>query len=224
MAWGIISSDHRPVWPVGRKAKLMPIGDSITRGQGAVEQGGYRGPLLTALRAAGKDIDFVGSRTVPAPASFQAEGGWRIQDHVGWGSRNLFGINSIDAARTAQPDIIVIHIGTNNTGATGVGASALAAYMGTYSQLLDGLYDAVPFAHVFNCRNILREDRWTGTTTYNNAMQSLVEGYITQGRPYHVLTGLEAVPNGSWTDGLHPNPSGYNFMSNVIGTELLSHI
>ena len=43
--------------------RIMPLGDSITRGDKSQDTAGYRGPLWTKLLAAGYNVDYVGSAT-----------------------------------------------------------------------------------------------------------------------------------------------------------------
>src|SRR6516225_10145948 len=51
------------------RIKIMPLGDSITYGQGSSTGGGYRLQLWNDLRVLGFPIDFVGSLQT-GPASF----------------------------------------------------------------------------------------------------------------------------------------------------------
>ena len=43
--------------------RIMPLGDSITRGDKSPDTAGYRGPLWTKLLAAGYNEDYVGTAT-----------------------------------------------------------------------------------------------------------------------------------------------------------------
>lgn len=88
--------------------KLMPLGDSITLGVNT--PAGYRTTLWQQLvQTDGQSIDFVGSQRDGADdlgdQDHEGHSGWRIdevRDQVdGWLS-------------TAQPDIVLLHIGTND--------------------------------------------------------------------------------------------------------------
>lgn len=92
--------------------KLMPLGDSIT--QGAVGRASYRYWLFQLLRQASIEVDFVGSQS-------QNHQGSNLfndfdQDHEGhWGWRSDQILAQIDTwARAARPDMVLIHLGTND--------------------------------------------------------------------------------------------------------------
>lgn len=53
--------------------RIMPLGDSITYGQGWDPHGGYRAVLREKLVEAGYDIDYVGTQTANAVTRYQ----WR---------------------------------------------------------------------------------------------------------------------------------------------------
>ena len=88
----------------------MPLGDSITYGEGGAGGfGGYRGPLYFALDGAGYSIDYVGTLSdnggsIP-DRNHEGHPGWRIDqihDNIGgW-------------LGAANPDIILLHIGAND--------------------------------------------------------------------------------------------------------------
>ena len=206
--------DPGPVFKTDRATKIMAIGDSITRGQGAEAQGGYRKPLWDALRADGRTITPVGPFTAIAPTGYMAEGGWRIDDQTGVGARNLTGGNATDAVRQYKPDVLLVALGTNDV-AQGIAASQVNDYIASYRLLLDSMYAFVPAAHVFVCRVVLLENQWSGTRTFNDRVQAMTEAYQGKGRPYHVVVGMEDMPTGSWADGLHPNKQGYDYMATV---------
>lgn len=207
-------ADPGPVFAPAGSTRIMPVGDSITLGQGWTAGGGWRATLWGLLRSDGRDITPVGGMSVPAPAGWQAEGGWRIRDQGGWGVRNLFGFNAVDAARFCRPRVMLVHLGTNDVG-DGVSAAQLDDYIADYRLLLDSLYAFVPAAHVFIARIVLQENGWSGTRTYNDRVQGMVEAYAAKGRPYRLVTGMEGMPAGSWADGLHPNEQGYRYMAGV---------
>src|SRR2546421_8132061 len=59
--------------------KIMPLGDSITYGQGSSTRGGYRLPLWNELRTRGFPLEYVGS-IQSGPTSFDREN----EGHPGW--------------------------------------------------------------------------------------------------------------------------------------------
>src|SRR5262249_32839115 len=87
--------------------KVMPLGDSIT--DGYLVSGGYRINLWRGFQAIGLDAIFVGSEYNGPPElgskKHEGQSGWRIDEIIG----------SIDDwLDAAEPDIILLHIGTND--------------------------------------------------------------------------------------------------------------
>ena len=84
------------------QVRIMPLGDSITRGS---DYNGYREPLYSLLTGEGYNFDFVGSL---------AHGDFEDRDHEGhfnWRADEILAqINSW--AGTYEPDIVLIHLGT----------------------------------------------------------------------------------------------------------------
>ena len=88
--------------------KIMPLGDSITYGWGSASGGGYRLPLWNELRVHGAAIDFVGSQQ-NGPASFDRD----HEGHPGW-TINQIAEKVVNWLLTYQPQIVLLHIGTND--------------------------------------------------------------------------------------------------------------
>src|SRR4051812_6467748 len=87
--------------------RVMPLGDSITWGVGSGNQDGYRGSLYRRLTAAGVDVDFVGSMHTGHGPDPNNEG------HKGWTIAEL-AARVDDWLDTYEPDVILLHIGTND--------------------------------------------------------------------------------------------------------------
>ena len=90
--------------------RVMPVGDSITYGSSV--NGGYRLPLYDLLTNSGYTVDYIGSQTGNstgmADPDHEGHGGWRIDQ-----------IDAIilDVLRTeADPDVLLLLIGTNDFG------------------------------------------------------------------------------------------------------------
>jgi len=118
-----------------RSVRVLPLGDSIT--QGGQGYASYRYALWEAL-AVSSDVDFVGTRT----NVFGGDGGsnpntsWYPdyytsfdRDHAGyWGWRTDQVLDVIlDGAFATEPDVTLIHLGTNDIGQSGASAIASAA-------------------------------------------------------------------------------------------------
>jgi lysophospholipase L1-like esterase len=93
--------------------KIMPLGDSITKGQGEIPDSslleGYRGPLYTLLANGGYTFNFVGSlsfgNTLPD------------KDNAGYGGYAFDEIQALPLSTeltTHTPDIVLLLLGTND--------------------------------------------------------------------------------------------------------------
>jgi lysophospholipase L1-like esterase len=83
------------------QVKIMPLGDSITKGIGGT-YGGYRGYLLD--KVSGHSVEFVGN---------ELDGVSAHEGHPGWTSLQLKDNLSTYLGST-HPDIVLLHIGTND--------------------------------------------------------------------------------------------------------------
>lgn len=100
--------------------KIMPLGDSITRGQldgggSNFVPGGYRDKLYRDLTSAGMSFSFVGTATDNPSTTLTAAGQTRHSGYGGWR------IDQIDSNLTSglgfmnqNPDVILLQIGTND--------------------------------------------------------------------------------------------------------------
>jgi len=110
---------------VGAQVKIMPLGDSNTHG--VEEHASYRYELWFDLELAGYDVDFVGRQTnvrgdlTPNPAWYPDYFTTFDRDHEGYtGLRSDEVANLVIAAATAgQPDVVLVHLGTNDVGQLG---------------------------------------------------------------------------------------------------------
>jgi lysophospholipase L1-like esterase len=102
--------------------KIMPLGDSNTRGKG-VDIAGYRDDLWMLLNDSGFNVDFVGSATTNPPNSWdqpyafdrdhQGHGGYAVSGDTFPGASDL--MSNIDNwLNAATPDVILLMAGTND--------------------------------------------------------------------------------------------------------------
>jgi lysophospholipase L1-like esterase len=111
----LTASDEVTVEVSAPTVKIMPLGDSITHG--AEDFHTYRYPLWQALSADGYEFDFVGSMTSnnaednPDDPDFDVD----HEGHSGWTTGMV--LDYIEGwAATYQPDLVLIHLGTNDVG------------------------------------------------------------------------------------------------------------
>ena len=101
---------------------ILPIGDSITQGGRADRaEYSYRYPLFYQLNDAGYDVNFIGSLKTGLSGDFK----WPDKDgvafdpdhegHYGWKTAAVRDkLEEWSAAWNAAPDIVLIHLGTND--------------------------------------------------------------------------------------------------------------
>lgn len=99
-------------WHPGRTYRIMPLGDSLTRGVGDPYGRGYRMALAQYLRAAGVRTNFVGSQHRGEPVSAVI----RDPDHEGHGGYTIGELQRYAASwvRAARPDVVLLMAGTND--------------------------------------------------------------------------------------------------------------
>jgi hypothetical protein len=105
--------------------RIMPLGDSITQGIDSGEpdenrQVSYRKALWDKLVADGYDVDFVGSLNSGStifgdldPADHEGHPGWRDDEIVNGRVTDPDAGKLADWLADHQPDIVLLHIGTN---------------------------------------------------------------------------------------------------------------
>ena len=201
----------------------MPLGDSITWGVGDLGNGGYRGPLFGLAVAAGQKITFTGSQTNgPATVSGQTfpqknEGhsGWGISE-VTPGSGGNAGIATVvpmpafNAGSGGIPDIILLHIGTNDTGS--LSATQMTADL---SGFLDKIISNAPDAYLVVAQIIPLGYDSAVIKTYNQSIPGLVQQRANAGKHIAIVdmfTGF-APSTMLGSDSIHPNSTGYKFMA-----------
>ena len=188
--------------------KIMPLGDSITYGQGSSTKGGYRLPLWNELRARRFPIDFVGS-VQTGPASFDREN----EGHPGWKIKQI-AAKIVTWLMTYRPQIILLHIGTNDIFKNDDPAQAPTRL----SQLLSLITTTLPGVIVIVAQIIplLRSTRLNAeVVAYNASIPSIVQAYAAQGKRVQYVDMYHAVSASMLPDQIHPNDAGYAAMAKV---------
>lgn len=190
------------------KIKIMPLGDSITYGVHSSTGAGYRLPLWTALKAQGAHVEFVGSMH-SGPTNFEDanEGlpGWRIRQ---------ISANVVNWLKTYQPQIILLHIGTNDFIKNDDPAHAPARL----KSLIDQITYTLPGATVIVAQIIplpLSAKLNAEVVTYNQAIPGIVRAEDAQGKHVRSVDMYHAVAPGLLPDHIHPNDIGYELMAKV---------
>lgn len=191
--------------------KIMPLGDSITEGYPV--EGGYRIALWDSLvNQDGRQIDFVGSQS-NGPVQLtdhnhEGHGGWWIKDS-GSGSDMYSNVASWFAS--AQPQMVLLHIGTNDLRVTD-------PY--TCIQRLDDLvariFSLSPDVRLIVAAIIpVQSQVYVSNQAYPNAVPGIVNKYQALGKKIYLADMRTVLQSSDYNDELHPALSGYNKMAVV---------
>jgi len=174
--------------------KIMCVGDSITLGTGSTDGNGYR-PWLA---------DLLGRQHIDAPMTTVAEGGQTL--------RHMAPL-AIAALPTTQPDIVLIHLGTNDAV-----QPDLTDWQNRYGQLVDQILASSPTIRVVCARIGLTRQAPTADSTINGYVDAVVNARKAAGR---VTTADMTVISQRWTvDGIHPLDAGYLRMAQQWATAI----
>ncbi len=190
--------------PAADAVKIMPLGDSITRGwYGSIYYWGYRQPLYVNLTNGGYDFDFVGSQALGSFPDPDHEG------HDGWGADQILAnLSTYLSAHT--PDIILLHIGTNDITYGNQDVNEV-------NDILATIDDYSESATVILALIINRNPYNSATTQFNEDVNNMALNRIASGDDI-IIVDMESALNYptdiNW-DGLHPNDSGYAKMAEV---------
>jgi lysophospholipase L1-like esterase len=196
--------------------------------------GGYRGPLFASAVAAQQKITFTGSlsngpSTVsgqPFPQKNEGHSGWGISEVTPYSGTNagiatLIPSPAFDSGSGGVPNIILLHIGTNDSGSF-TAAQMTSDLKGLISKLITNAPNAllvvaqiIPLGYGTN--DVIK--------AYNQAIPGIVQQHASDG--HVVLVDMYTGFNASTmlgSDNIHPNTTGYKFMADhwysVIGSLL----
>jgi hypothetical protein len=218
----MVISLGKPVVP--NTVRIMPLGDSITRGWlGSAYSWGYRKPLYDSLTGGGYDFDFVGSKadgSFPDP-NHEGRDGWKA-DEILYGRPSVPAEGKLaDWLNTDQPDVVLLHIGTNDI--TWGDENA-----GEVSDILD-VIDAYEVANNKDVTVILaliinRNPYNYATTQFNGDVNNMALNRIANGDDI-IIVDMESALNYSTDmyDNVHPNDNGYAKMANVWRSALVGY-
>ncbi len=185
--------------------RIMPLGDSITFGTRDPGYGGYRHLLRTLLMDDGYKVDFVGSQNGGKAAVQESAN----EGHPGWTISQLKdGIDTKGWLETYRPDVILLHIGTND-----IRMDEAASAPGHLSELLDDIRVRLPKAHIIVAQIIpFRRGPEPGHDSYNAAIPGIV---ASRGPQVSMVDMRQILSRSDFVDGLHPNAGGYDKMARV---------
>jgi lysophospholipase L1-like esterase len=188
--------------------RIMPLGDSITAGVGSSYRGGYRVALWNDCMADHYHVIFVGSQ-YDGPASLPDRNN---EGHPGWRIDQI-SAHVVAWLQTYQPQIVLLHIGSNDI----IQHYNLSSAPDRLHYLLEQITATLPNATVIVAQitplgNPLRN---AGVIAYNRAIPRIVEEMEAQGKHIEYVDMYDAVPVSDLVDGIHPDNAGYALMAGV---------
>lgn len=212
------------VSPGSATINIMPLGDSITRGSSSgvpdpANMVSYRKTLYDLLAARSYEMDFVGSQNEGSAvfgdadlADHEGHGGWRDDEIVDGrpGEGKL-----AEWLPAAQPDIVLLHIGTNGLDPSPNDVRDILNVIDAYDHNV-----WVILARIIN-RNTYSQD----TTDFNDNVEVMANARITNGDRIIIVdmedeAGIDynlvsQSPPGDMYDNLHPFETGYRKMAAI---------
>ena len=195
----------------GTKARIMPIGDSVT---GGLDGNSYRKPLYQALVGNGQSVDFVGSVTEGdfAEPQHEGHGGWCMDDtnnhcQRDWEGAGGLSENIVSWLNTYDPQLMLINVGIND-GACTPGNESLctdASRQTRFKAFIDKIYATKPNMKIVVSHVSFRDSSWD---TYNNSLTSVVNTVKATGKDIRVFNSYAGLTSGDFADGAHPGTSG----------------
>lgn len=202
--------------------KIMPLGDSITRGVTNLtpvdSDSGYRVDLDRLLDAASVNFDFVGRLSNPTNgATFDAN----HEGHNGRRADQLLA-EMTTILNTNVPDIVLLHVGTNDVSNGDANSSTVLEI----SQIVDAIKNKNANTKIILASLVPRTDSQAlddNTTALNSLIEDLVQSKRSAGVKIW-YAGMNEIfkANSNWAtdyftapDGVHPNDAGYGIMAQV---------
>jgi lysophospholipase L1-like esterase len=196
----------------GAPLKIMPLGDSNTRGQSPHDPAGYRNDLWQNFQDNQQSIDFVGSLTsgfTTFDDNHQGHSGWTIRELL-YGRASLSNAGNITTwLNQSKPDVITLMIGTNDTK-----SRTLTQMIQDLNRLLDRIATLSPQTYVLlgsippNLRSATRNQL---VQSFNAALPGIVNTKASQGKRIGFVDISAALDPATdmHTDGVHLSTSGY---------------
>jgi len=190
--------------------RMMPLGNSITKGVGSSHGGGYRLHLYSLLTNYGTVFDFVGGENQGSglpDTDHEGHGGWRVDQILG---------DIHDFLDQSPADVIFLHIGTNDVS---INESAEEIYNEIIA-LINAIYDFYPDTKLYISTLIPRQDSKQSVNDTFNTFIPAITNLISNANYeiYLVDNAARFTQNNNWQsqwmdDDLHPNDDGYEVMA-----------
>jgi hypothetical protein len=236
---------------VAEPVVIMPLGDSLTWGlpsSGDKTPGGYRTELSKLLTDAGRTVQFIGTQTDNPSQLLKKARQTHHEGHNGYTINEIFvnldgddgrpdsngghWLTGTGSRAAAPPDIILLHIGTNDiTLRNYARASELANRL---EMLVEKIFALRPDVHLFVSNLIPYNDpaSFDAQKIYNRKIEVvIVPKFAGQGRKITFVdqrsnfldkNGIVIVAR--LPDSVHPDQTGYDLMGRTWAKVILSHL
>ena len=211
---------------------IMPLGDSITAGQILLPPGfvpgGYRQRLYDKLTKAGYSFHFVGSSTIYPTETLSSTNNNHHEGHGGWTIERITNGIVNHNWLAVDPDIILLHIGTNNKQDAAKVADKLDNLLGKIIARSDArIYVAKIIGNSSEAefRKPLKAAACDARhVTYNAAFEQKVLARAALGQPVSLVDmysymNINRQRNGQgemlFADRSHPTQLGYDLMGDI---------
>ncbi|KAI0457965.1 SGNH hydrolase-type esterase domain-containing protein [Xylaria acuta] len=200
-----------PMWAVTAQQvplRLMPLGDSITRGYLSSDDNGYREDLFNDLQGVGYTVDMVGSQQAGDMTDPDVDGfnGYKIDEIAGEAQTDV---------PVYKPNLVVLNAGTNDC----LQSFDIDNAGGRLSNLINQLFQTVPDVTIILSTLTMNADGPTDQRVQdvNVQIRNLSSTLIGLGARVVLaeLHGPDGPQVGDLADGTHPNDVGYNKMANI---------
>jgi lysophospholipase L1-like esterase len=200
--------------------RIMPLGDSITEASSGF--GSYRYYLWRELAREGFAVDFVGSMTgTGGEASAAAEFDSDHEGHPGWRADEV-AARIEDWARTARPDLVLLHLGTNDLAQRQPPSDVIQ----DLTTIVDRLRVVNPHIHILLAQIIpMRTDGPPDVLELNEAISALAAATSIVASPVECVDQFTGFDQAGMTwDGIHPNREGNKRIATIWREALLPHL
>ncbi len=184
-----------------KRLAVMPLGDSITLGVGSDARTGYRPTLAQMLAQDSPDVQFVGS--------MQDADGTRHEGHSGWRIDQI-SANIERWMEQAKPNLVLLHIGTNDMNRDYAVSTAPQRLAG----LIDQIHNSSPNTVIVVASLVPAADSavQARVNAYNRAIPGIVADRVQRG--YRITqVSMSTLTVSDLDDNLHPNDQGYRKMA-----------
>ncbi len=214
LASGLTATPAQAAEPV----RILPLGDSITHGYGTARST-WRSFLWHRLQNAGRDVDFVGNgyglvKDIPVYSDFDQG----HEGHSGWKADRILA-NARAWATQTRPDVVLLHIGTNDVKQGESNDSTIAEIEG----IVNELRAARPGVTVVIAQIIPMKYRNAQIQDLNQRIAQLANTIATPTSNVVVVdqhTGFDLATESD--DGTHPNERGDRKMAERWSAALLN--